>query len=284
MTRLLVLLATVLFAGSIHAQALEGRLKKIAETRSIAIGVRGDAMPFSFTMGNSAPDGFTVDLCKRIARSIARQLKIDDLKVEWVLVTVQSRFDVVAKGNADMECGASTITLSRMRQVDFSSITFVESTGVLVKTASGVRSLADISGGRIAVIRGTTNERAVGLQLKRRQINATVVPFGSGEEAMAALEAERVVAFASDRLLLVGAVAKAKDAKALTLLAEQLSIEPYGIALPRGDAALRLAVNSALSQIYASGEIEEIFKRWFGQFGPPPAIIEAAYVLGIIPE
>jgi ABC-type amino acid transport substrate-binding protein len=92
------------------------------------------------------------------------------------------------------------------------------------------------------------------------------------------------VAFASDRLLLVGAVAKAKDAKALTLLAEQLSIEPYGIALPRGDAALRLAVNSALSQIYASGEIEEIFKRWFGQFGPPPAIIEAAYVLGIIPE
>lgn len=284
MTRLLVLLAAALFAGSIHAQALEGRLKKIAETKSIAIGVRGDAMPFSFTMGSNPPDGFTVELCKRVARSIARQLKIDDLKVEWVLVTVQSRFDVVAKGNADMECGASTITLSRMRQVDFSSITFVESTGVLVKTASGVRSLADASGGRIAVIRGTTNERAVGLQIKRRQLNVTVVPVGSSDEAMAALEAERVVAFASDRLLLVGAVAKAKEPKALTLLAEQLSVEPYGIALPRGDAAFRLAVNSALSQIYASGEIEEIFQRWFGQFGPPPAIIEAAYVLGIFPD
>jgi ABC-type amino acid transport substrate-binding protein len=278
------LLAVALFAGSVHAQALEGRLKKIAETKSIAIGVRGDAMPFSFTMGSNPPDGFTVDLCKRIVRSIARQLKVDDLKIEWVLVTVQSRFDVVAKGNADMECGASTITQSRMRQVDFSNVTFVESTGVLVKGASGVRAFADLSGGRIAVIRGTTNERAVGVQIKRRQVNATVVPFGSQEEAIAALEAERVVAFASDRLLLVGAVGTAKDPRSLMLLPEQLSIEPYAIALPRGDSALRLAVNSALSQIYASGEIEEIFKRWFGQFGPPPAIIEAAYVLGIIPE
>jgi len=284
MTRLLALLAIALFTGSIHAQALEGRLKKIAETKSIAIGVRGDAMPFSFMMGSSPPDGFTVDLCKRVAQSIARQLKIEDLKVQWVLVTVQSRFDVVAKGNADMECGASTITLSRMRQVDFSSITFVESTGVLVKAASGVRSLGDLSGGRIGVIRGTTNERAVMAQLKRRQLNATVVPFGSSDEAMAALEAERVVAFASDRLLLVGAVATAKDPRSLTLLPEQLSFEPYGIALPRGDASLRLAVNTALAQIYGSGEIEEIFKRWFGQFGPPPAIIEAAYLLGTIPD
>ena len=284
MTRLLALLAIALFTGSIHAQALDGRLKRIAETKSIAIGVRGDAMPFSFMMGSSPPDGFTVDLCKRVAQSIARQLKIEDLKVQWVLVTVQSRFDVVAKGNADMECGASTITLSRMRQVDFSSITFVESTGVLVKAASGVRSLGDLSGGRIGVIRGTTNERAVMAQLKRRQLNATVVPFGSSDEAMAALEAERVVAFASDRLLLVGAVATAKDPRSLTLLPEQLSFEPYGIALPRGDASLRLAVNTALAQIYGSGEIEEIFKRWFGQFGPPPAIIEAAYLLGTIPE
>ena len=98
MTRLLALLAIALFTGSIHAQALDGRLKKIAETKSIAIGVRGDAMPFSFMMGSSPPDGFTVDLCKRVAQSIARQLKIEDLKVQWVLVTVQSRFDVVAKG------------------------------------------------------------------------------------------------------------------------------------------------------------------------------------------
>lgn len=278
------LIAALFAAGAVHAQALEGRLKRIAETRTINVGVRADAMPFAFMMDKNPPDGFTVDLCKRVVRSIARQLKVEELNVNWVLVTVQSRFDVVAKGNADMECGASTITLGRMKQVDFSSITFVESTGVMVKAASGVRAFADLSGGRIGVIRGTTNERAVAAQVKRRQLNIALVPFASSDEALAALEAEKVVGFASDRLLLVGAVAKAKDPRSLMLLPEQLSIEPYGIVLPRGDVTLRLAVNTALSQIYASGEIEEIFKRWFGQLGPPPAIIEAAYVLGIIPE
>jgi glutamate/aspartate transport system substrate-binding protein len=92
------------------------------------------------------------------------------------------------------------------------------------------------------------------------------------------------VAFASDRLLLVGALSKAKDPRALAMLPEQLSIEPYGIVLPRGDSSLRLAVNTALAQIYAGGELDEIFRRWFGQLGPPPAIIEAAYLLGTIPD
>jgi ABC-type amino acid transport substrate-binding protein len=279
-----ILAIAVLSATVAHAQPLEGRLKKITETKTINVGVRADAMPFSFMQAGGTPEGFMIELCQRVVRSLANQLKVPDLKVNWVLVTVQSRFDVVAKGSADMECGASTITLSRMKVVDFSSVTFVESTGVLVKAATGVRKLADLSGGRIGVIRGTTNERAVMAQIKRRQLNVAVVPFGSGDEAMAALESEKVAAFASDRLLLVGALNKAKDPRALTMLPEHLSIEPYGIVLPRGDSSLRLAVNTALAQLYASAELGEIFGRWFGQFGPPPAIIEAAYVLGTIPE
>jgi glutamate/aspartate transport system substrate-binding protein len=282
---MLRILAIALLSATVaHAQPLDGRLKRIAETKTINVGVRADAMPFSFMMAGGTPEGFMIDLCQRVVRSLASQLKVPELKVNWVLVTVQSRFDVVAKGNADMECGASTITLSRMKQVDFSSVTFVESTGVLVKASSGVRQFADLAGGRIGVIRGTTNERAVADQIKRRQLNITVVPFASGDEAMAALEAEKVAAFASDRLLLVGAVSKAKDSRALAMLPEQLSIEPYGIVLPRGDASLRLAVNTALSQIYAGNELPEIFRRWFGQFGQPPAIMEAVYLLGQFPE
>ena len=118
-------------------------------------------------------------------------------------MTVQSRFDAVAKGRADMECGSSTMTLARLREVDFSSVTFVESTGLLVKSASGARSIADLSGKRIAVVAGTTNERAIHAQLKRRQLDALVVPFGSRDEGFAALEEGKADAFASDKLLLV---------------------------------------------------------------------------------
>jgi glutamate/aspartate transport system substrate-binding protein len=271
-------------AGLVHAQVLDGRLKKIAQTKTITVGYRTDAMPFSFAEDKNRIEGFSIDLCKRVANSIERQLKLTGLQIKWVPVTSQSRFDAVAKGAADMECGASTITLTRLKQVDFSSVIFVETTGLLVKAASGLRSLSDMSGKTIAVIAGTTNERAIAAQLKRRLISATVAPFKSRDEALAALEEGRAEAFASDKLLLVGAATGAKDPKSLALLPEDLSFEPYGIVLPRGDSAFRLAVNTGLAQLYSSGEIIEVFRRWFEAFGTPPAIIQAAYVLGAIPE
>ena len=285
MLRTVLLFAVSWFAvAADQAQALEGRLNKIAETKTIAIAYRADAVPFSYVNDRKEVAGFSIDLCKRIVNSIERQLKIQPLKINWVPVTVQSRFEAVAKGRADMECGSSTMTLTRMKEVDFSSIIFVESTGLLVKTVSGLRSISDMSGKSIAVVAGTTNERAVNVQVKRRQLNATVLPFGSRDEALAALEEGKADALASDRLLLVGAVTQSKDPRALTLLGDHLSMEPYGIVLPRGDAALRLAVNTGLAQIYAGDEIVEIFRRWFAAFGRPSALIEAAYNLGAIPE
>jgi ABC-type amino acid transport substrate-binding protein len=277
-------LALLLAAGTVHAQSQEGRLKKIAATKSITIAYRSDATPFSFTDDKQQIGGFSIDLCKRVVNSIERQLKLQGLQVKWHPVTSQTRFDAVAKGQADMECGSSTVTLSRLKQVDFSSYIFVESTGLLTKAASGLRSLSDMSGKNIAVIAGTTNERVVHAQLKRRQLSATVLPFKTREEAFAALEEGKADAFASDKLLLVGAAGKAKDQKSLYLLPDELSFEPYGIVLPRGDSDFRLAVNTGLAQLYSSGEITEIFGRWFGAFGDPGPITKVMYILGAIPE
>lgn len=285
MPRVTALLVLALFAaGPALAQAQEGRLKKIAQTKTIAVGYRTDAMPFSFSEGGKQVDGFTIDLCKRVITSIERQLKLTGLQVKWVPVTSQSRFDAVAKGTVDMECGASTMTLTRMKQVDFSSVVFVETTNLLVKSAPGPRSLSDMSGMKIAVVEGTTNERALNAQIKRRLLNTTVLLFKTRDEAFAAFEDGKADAYASDRLLLLGAATKAKEPKSLLLLPEELSIEPYGIVLPRGDASFRLAVNTGLAQVYASGEVVEIFRRWFENLGTPTPILVAAYALGAIPE
>jgi glutamate/aspartate transport system substrate-binding protein len=277
-------LALLLSAGAVHAQAPEGRLKKIADSKTINIAYRADAIPFSFTNEKKEVVGFTIDLCKRVVDSIGRQLNMQGLKINWVPVTVQTRFDAVIKGQADMECGSSTVTLSRMKQVDFSSFTFIESTGLLVKAASGMRSLSDLSGKRIAVVSGTTNERAIDAQMKQRQLNATIVRVKNSDEGLAIFESGKADAFASDKLLLVGLSSKAKEPKSLTLLPDDLSLEPYGIVLPRGETALRLAVNTGLAQIYGGGEIAEIFGRWFAQFGSPTAIMAAVYIFGAIPE
>lgn len=277
-------IALLVAASAIHAQGLDGRLKKIADTKTISIAYRADATPFSFTDDKQQPVGFSIDLCKRIVNSIERQIKVPGLQIKWVAVGSQTRFEAVSKGSADMECGASTVTLSRMKLVDFSSYIFVETTGLMVKANSGLRTLTDMSGKKIAVISGTTNERAVNDQLKRLQITATVVPAKSRDEAFALFEEGKADAFASDKLLLLGAGLKAKEPKTLAILDDQLSFEPYGIVLPRGDASFRLAVNTGLSQIYGSGEIVDIFGRWFAGLGRPSSIIEAAYALGMIPE
>jgi ABC-type amino acid transport substrate-binding protein len=106
----------------------------------------------------------------------------------------------------------------------------------------------------------------------------------SREDGMAQLDSGSIDAFASDRVLLIGLMSKAKDPKSLALLTDALSFEPYAIALPRGDWQLRLAVNSALAQIYRSGAIGEIFGRWFGALGRPGPMIETMFMFGALPE
>jgi ABC-type amino acid transport substrate-binding protein len=286
MLRTLILAVAALFAaGAAHAQAVDGRLKKILDAKSISIAYRADAMPFSFEESNKEVAGFSVDICKAVVKSLERQFKVQgNLAIKWLPVSTQTRFEAIAMGQADMECSASTVTLSRLRQVDFSSFIFVESTGVVVRTVSNARQFSDLGGKRIAVVAGTTNERAVNEQLKRRGLTATVLPFKTREEGFAAVEDGKADAFASDKLLLVGASMKAKQPGSVIMLADDLSFEPYGIALPRGDATFRLAVNTALAQLYPSDEMGQIFGRWFGSFGKPTGLIEAVYIFGSIPE
>jgi glutamate/aspartate transport system substrate-binding protein len=226
------------------------------------------------------PAGYTIDLCKLIVKSLEKQVN-SPLRIEWVPVTTQNRFKAVADGSADMECGSSTVTLGRMNEVDFSNYIFVENTALVVTASSGINAIADLGGRKIAVITGTTNEKALMRALERRHLSATIIQVRNRAEGMAALAGGRVDAFASDRYLL-GAM---KTDTALTMLSEDLSTEPYAVTLPRGDWAFRLAVNTALAQIFRSGEILNIFTKWFGGFSQRPnLLIGAVYLLGSLAD
>jgi ABC-type amino acid transport substrate-binding protein len=265
------------------ADALDGRLKKIHDSKSIGIAYRTDAAPFSFE-DNKQITGYSIDICRRVVASIERQLGIGELKIRWVPVNGQTRFDAIAKGQADLECGSSTVTLGRMKMVDFSSFTFIDGTGLIVKASMAANALSDLAGKKIGVISGTSNERALNEALKTRVINATVVPVRTREEGLEQVENGTVDAFASDRVLLIALLGKSKDPAGLALLADALSFEPYAIGLPRGDWQMRLAVNGALAQVYRSGAIREIFGRWFGAIGRPGPVMEAAFLFGALPE
>jgi len=261
----------------------DSRLKAVTDRKVVRIAYRRDATPFSFEREKDKPVGYTIDLCSLVVDAIGRQLG-QNLNIRWVPVTVQTRLSAIANNQADMECGSTTVTLGRLDEVDFSSFVFLESTAILVRRQSDIRSFSDMNGKKIAVVAGTTNERAVADQIRRRKLDAaSLVVVENREQGMAALESGAVDGYASDKLLLVGA--EKQRPAALALLADELSVEPYAIALPRGDWAFRLAVNRALAQIYRSGAQYDVFARWFGQIGLRPSeALGTAWSLGILAE
>jgi glutamate/aspartate transport system substrate-binding protein len=283
MRRLVVFLVAMACADSAAwAQTVEGRLNQIGETKVVKLAYRSDANPFSFVNAQGQPDGYTVDLCKFVVLALEQQLNVK-LAITWVPVDTQSRFDAVATGAADMECGSTTVSFERMARVDFSSFIFMENTGLIVRTNSGIFSVGDLSGKKVAVIAGTTNETALAKELQRRQIQASLVRVKDRREGMAELESGAVDGFASDKLLLIGALTA--DASAYKMLPENLSYEPYAIVLPRGDWAFRIAVDKGLSQLYASPQILEIYLKWFAAIGPRPDLLRAAvYIFGTFPD
>jgi ABC-type amino acid transport substrate-binding protein len=265
------------------AQTLDGTLKKILDSKTITIAHRTDALPFSFVGENKQPAGYTVELCKRVAAAIEQQLKTK-LAVKWVAATSQNRMELVQKKQVDMECGSTTATLSRMEQVDFSNPVFVDTTGLLARKAAGAKSLSGLGGKKIAVVGGTTNQKALAVALKKGLVNASVVTVKNRDEGIAALEAGTVDAFAGDKVLLLGLAGKVKDINLYTLLDDDLGFEPYAITLPRGDSGMRLAVNRALAQIYGSDTIVEIFRGTFGASAQPSPALLVMYGLGSLPE
>jgi len=261
----------------------DSRLKSIVGNKTIRIAYRTDATPFSFKNDKGEPAGFSLDLCQLVTKSIGQQFGVPDINIEWIPVTVQTRFSAISNGQADVECGSSTITLGRMKEVDFSNITFVESTGVVVARAANFHSFSDMAGKKIAVVAGTTNEAAVNQQSRAHNLNITVVTVKDRDEGISALESGKVDGYAGDKLLLAGTHANNPDA--VVMLPDDLSIEAYAIALPRGDWALRLAVNTGLASVFRSGLIFAGFKTWFGQIGLEPGVLpRAAWALGALSD
>jgi ABC-type amino acid transport substrate-binding protein len=209
---------------------------------------------------------------------------MDNLKLNWVPVTAENRIDMVAQGKVDIECGTTTMTLSRQERVDFSLMTFIDGAGLLAAAGTNWRGVADLTDKRIAVIPSTTTEKALNDFLKKEFITVKVLPVKDHLEGLAAVEKGIADAFAGDRGTLIGIAITSKDPKHFALANIIFSYEPYGLMLRRNDAAFRLAVNRALAELYRSGAFIPIYERWFGAFGKPSEAIQAMYLLNGLPE
>jgi ABC-type amino acid transport substrate-binding protein len=280
----------VLWALSIAAAAAcglglaaAGTIEKLRQDKTLRIAYREDAPPFSFKDAIGEPAGFMVDLCRSVAKNLAAQLNLSDLKIAYVPVTGANRFEAIETGKADLLCEPTSATLSRREHVDFSIATFVDGASLLV-AGEGPGEFGALAGKKIGVLAGTTTEQSLRDTLASAKINAEVVPAKTHDEGLAMLDQGTIAAYFGDRAILTYLAAKSSAPGKLRLANNYLSVEPYALALARGDSDFRLAVDRALSRIYRSGEIAAIFADAFGDKTQPTDTLKTLYLISALPE
>lgn len=277
-------LALASMSPALAQKASADTLGRIKAAHAINVAFSGDSLPFSSLDEHNNPKGYSIDLCNRVIAQIGRTVNDPGLKVNWLVGSAVERIAMVAGGKADLDCANTSATLSRMKDVDFSNLIFVDGGGIMVKADSKLTRFADLGGKKIGVIHGTTTETRLRSMLTTRNVNATIVLVREAPEGTALLESGGLDAFAGDKIKLVGMIAQATNPDALAIMPDDLSFEPYAFAVPRNDSAFRLEVNKALSQVYQNGEIDTIFARWLGSLGRPSGLLAALFVLNRIPE
>ena len=162
-------LATALAAGAAAAQGTSPTLARIKAAKAINVAYSPDSAPFSSVSGNAAPQGYSIELCKRAIAQIARALGEPELKVNWMAGSVTERLQMVAGGRAELECANTTQTQTRLASVDFSNLIFIDGGGLLVKAGAPINRIADLAGKRVAVLKGTTTQTRLTETLRAAQ-------------------------------------------------------------------------------------------------------------------
>jgi len=265
-----------LLIGS-QAQASEapltGTLGKIASASRITLGYRDASVPFSYVGDHTGqPMGYSVDLAGKIVERIKQQLALPELKVKYNLVTSQTRIPLVQNGTVDLECGSTGVTAERQKQVAFSYGFIYVKGQLLTAKDSGINSFEDLRGKNVVTTAGTTNERYLKSYNHDHKLDMSVISAKDHGEAFQMLESGRAVAFYMDDALLYGERAKARDPHHWVVVGKEQSREIYSCMVRKDDPQFLALVNGALADLYRSGEINGIYKRWFEQPIPPKGL------------
>jgi ABC-type amino acid transport substrate-binding protein len=264
---------------SVAAQTLE----RVRDSGVLKIGYREDAAPYSYKNAIGQPAGYTVALCQAVATDIAAEVGRAELAVEYVPVGTEDRFKALQDGRIDLLCGATTATLERRALIDFSIPTFIDGAGVLLR-ADGPDRFADLARQKVGVRAATTTEQALRNTLERQGMEATVVPVDSHEDGLAQLQAGEITAYFADQAILIFLATRSGAPEKLKVGEGQFTLEPYALGLQRGDDDFRLVVDTSLSRLYRSGEVDRIFKNSFGAKATQSEILRALYLISALPE
>ena len=267
----IVILTT--FIGVAPAVAASPTLDKIKATGSVTMGVRESSIPMSYTTGDSRFDGYHVEICRMILNDIKAKLGMPTLRINYQPVTSQNRVPLVQNGTVDIECGTTTNNVSRAKDVSFANTLYVEEVRIAVKANSGINSISQLAGKKVATTTGTTSVQLLRKHEKANGVNFDEVFGKDHADSFLLLESGRADAFVMDGSILAGNIANSKNPKDYKIVGEVLSTEPIAIMVRKDDPEFLADVNAAIAKIVANGNMPKIWNKWFLSPIPPKNII-----------
>jgi glutamate/aspartate transport system substrate-binding protein len=246
----------------IPARAID-TLQRIRETGAMPIGVRDASFPFSFVDPGKRPQGYSVDLCLEIADAIKSELGLPRLEVRYIPVSPANSVAALQDGKIDLECGSTSNTRERQKEVAFAYTTFVAGIKLLVRKSSQISGIDDLRGKTVVVTRGTASEKLIKDINAERLLRMNILVAADHDESFKAVDQGSAVAFPLDDVLLYGLIAKARQPDDFAVVGKYLSVEPYAIMMRKGEVKLEAIVDRTLSRLFASGEIRRLYDKWF---------------------
>lgn len=238
-------------------------LQKIRATGVITLAHRESSVPFSYLDANKQPTGYAMELCQRVVQAIRNEYKLPGLRVQYLPVSAAERIPALLSGKADLECGNTTNTAARRKQVAFTMTHFFDGGRLLVQTRSGIQRLSDLRNKTIVVNKGNTHAAYLQRQIERGLFAARVLEVKDAAEAFAALQKGDAQAYLHDGMVLASLRAAASDPGQWSVVGELTTVEPLSIMLRKDDPEFKRIVDVTLSRVMIDGEIRSIWRRWF---------------------
>lgn len=267
------LIAATLLLGAVNAHAASQTMDKIKSTGTVTMGVRESSIPMSYTTGDSRFDGYHVEICRMILADVKDKLGLSTLRINYQPVTSQNRVPLVQNGTVDIECGTTTNNTARAKDVGFANTLYIEEVRIAVKANSGITSISQLAGKKVATTTGTTSVQLLRKHEKANGVNFDEVFGKDHADSFLLLESGRADAFVMDGSILAGNIANSKNPKDYKIVGEVLATEPIAIMVPKNDPEFKAAVNAAIAKIVANGNMPKLWNKWFLAPIPPKNIV-----------
>ena len=266
MLRTLSLALAVLVALTATPALAQDTLDKIKQSGSLTIGTRTGSPPFAYVNKNNEWVGFSIDLVEQLVKPEVEKAVGKTIKVEKKESAPATRIPLLTSNAVDLIAETMTDTPQRRESVDFSLTFFYTGAQFLVKKGSPIHGVNDIGGKRIASQQGSTNAKII----REKYPQAQLREFPDQPAAFQALIQGQVDAYTNDGIQLAGLKAKSPKPEEWEVVGDFYSEEPYGMAMRKGDAKFKAAVDAGLKNGFESGKYFELYEKWFGAKGEVP--------------